>query len=435
MIHPRNVSLNSLNNPVSIPPEAVGIQDGKTEVLPIGCAINPLISDPFKQVHLTPGCYSKIITWGNSDSSGSHKGNLSGNASSAPTSIINQNNSNKVPESPIENSPTTGFSKIWSRSKNTTSNNNSTPSISRKNTIRGNISTNDTSNSTSGNSDVHQASGTSPLANNIYSNGKRSVRLTNFFDNLKCPKSNLSRTSSTFINRVHTTDSLNKKLNNSNSLLVSCHGRLLNIVILEDNPKEMEVELPALRVSFTTSIITTFDTFTYITSNGERNLDILIGFATGDIVWINPIKMKYSRWNKNAKLKQATVISIKWSSCGNYGIIGYSDGEIQIYNRDFDDNEDYRNQVNNKINKIKNEKLVRFNKSLIVKKNLINEKLNDNNNGGGGGAVNDNELLLNDTVNNLIPHNNNSLNLNPIAHYKMSTKPITDINFHPKKND
>ncbi|OWB57864.1 hypothetical protein B5S28_g3841 [[Candida] boidinii] len=428
-----NVNLNNLNNPVSIPPESVGVQDSKTEVLPIGCAINPLISDPFKQVHLTPGCYSKIITWGNSNNN-NRKGNISGNASSAPTSIINQNSSNKNPDSPIDNSPSSsGFSKIWSRSKGTTSsstsNNNSSPSISRRNTIRGTNNTNDTNNSSS---DIHQAmsnsSNASPLANNIYnnSNNKRSVRSTNFFDNLKCPKSNLSRTSSTFINRVHTTDSLNKKLNNSNSLLVSCHGRLLNLIILEDNPREMEVELPALKVSFTTSIITTFDTFTYITSNGDCNLDILIGFATGDIVWINPIKMKYSRWNKNAKLKQASVISIKWSNCGNYAIIGYSDGEMQIYNRDFDDNEDYKNQVNNKMNKIKNEKFVRFNKSLIVKKDKINKKLNNNNNN------NDNELLLNDNINNLIPHDNNSLNLNPIAHYKMSTNPITDINFHPK---
>ncbi|GMG21257.1 unnamed protein product [Ambrosiozyma monospora] len=274
-----NVNQNQLTKPLSLPPDAVGVQpDGKTEVLPVGCGINPLISDHFKDVHLTPGSIVKIVD----------------------------------------------FQKELN-------------------------------------------------------NPRRS-------DALKTPKSNLNRTSSSFIVKVITCENFTKKLHNGKKFMVGCHGRLINFIGLEDNPKDMDVDVPLLRITLTCSVITAFDTYSYQNSSGGNELDILVGFASGDMLWVNPFKMKYSRWNKNSKVKNKPIMSIKWSKCGKFAIIGFSDGEIMVFNRDLEDDEEYTVPKT-----YKKDKFLKTFKSL----------------------------------------NSSNHTLNPIAHYRMSRNAITDMQIHP----
>ncbi|CDK27406.1 unnamed protein product [Kuraishia capsulata CBS 1993] len=257
-----NLNHNLMTTPVTLPPETVGAHDGKTEILPIGCSINPLVSDPFRNVHLTPGCITTIVPLDETP----HSSNANGK----------------------------GFSgKIWGKKSD------------------------------------KQGHGS-------HIDG---------LDFLKQPRSSLSRTTSNFVAKVATADNMSKKLNMAKSVLIAGHGRLINVINLSPNPKEMEVDAPLLRVTLTVGVITCVSTFKYVTSTGEKNLDVLVGLSTGDIIWFNPFRMKYSRWNKNAKLIRKSVMSLAWSRCGRFAIAGFSNGEVMTFKRDQEDEENYSHHV------------------------------------------------------------------------------------------
>ncbi|KAH3660460.1 hypothetical protein OGAPHI_007046 [Ogataea philodendri] len=303
-----NINQNQLTNPLSLPPEPTGVQpDGKTEVLPIGYGINPLIADPFKNVHLTPGCLADVINFDDQKQK-PHDYKLS--------------NPNSV--------------RLWTKPK------------SLKN-------------------DINPSS-----------------------EDLKVPKSSLVRSTSNFIAKVLTADGFNRKFSNSESVLLACHGRVLNLITLADDAKEIDAEIPLLKVVFSTGIITAMSHIHYVTTSGETALDVLIAFASGDIFWLNIPKLKYSRWNKNAKLKNKPVISLQWSNCGNFATVGFGDGEVMIFHRDFEDSEVYKVEERNA------------------------------------------EKLKNISVLHSLKSSPSSTFSNPIAHYKFSSKAITGLNCHPE---
>ncbi|KAG7700419.1 hypothetical protein KL930_001107 [Ogataea haglerorum] len=206
-------------------------------------------------------------------------------------------------------------------------------------------------------------------------------------DDLKSPKSNLSRSTSNFISKVSTADNYNRKYSNASSVLVGCHGRIINLISLEEDLKETDVEIPLLKVVFSSSIITTFSCFHYTTTSGERNLDILVAFASGDIFWLSFPKLKYSRWNKNAKLKNKPVMSLQWSQCGSFAVVGFADGEVMVFHRDFEDAEVYEE------NKAASQK----SRHMTVLKSLSSQQTGSN----------------------------------PVSHYKFSYKAITKLKYHP----
>lgn len=203
---------------------------------------------------------------------------------------------------------------------------------------------------------------------------------------LRLPKNNANRNSSAFIERLVTCDNYLKKLNNAASILISTHGRIINIIALEPNPKDIEVDPPCVRMSISNSVITCFSTFQYF-SNAESNLDIVFAFASGDILWFNPLRMKYSRWNKNSKLKKGIITSIEWSKCGSMVFAGFSDGEVLILDRNLEDPEsDYMKKIQKK------EKFIKIFKSLKTM---------------------------------------SPTEFNPVGHYKLTTKAITSIKVNP----
>ncbi|KAG7821787.1 hypothetical protein KL928_000262 [Ogataea angusta] len=300
-----NINQNQLTNPLSRPPEQTGVQpDGKTEVLPVGYGINPLVADSFKNVHLTPGCFADII---NFDRSGS-------------------NNNERKPSNPTA-------ARLWGKQK-----------------------------------PVKIDTGVA-------------------FDDLKTPKSNLSRSTSNFISKVSTADNYNRKYSNASSILVGCHGRIINLILLEDDAKEIDVEIPLLKVVFSSSIITAFSSFHYTTTSGESNLDILVAFASGDIFWLSFPKLKYSRWNKNSKLKNKPVLSLQWSQCGSFAVAGFADGEVMVFHRDFEDAEVYE----------ENKSASQKSRYMTILKSL----------------------------------NSQQTGSNPVSHYKFSYKAITKLRYHP----
>ncbi|VEU21423.1 DEKNAAC102244 [Brettanomyces naardenensis] len=320
-----NANQNQLTRPLSLPPEMVGVQaDGKTEVLPLGCSINPLSSDPFKNVHLTPGCLCSIVDY----------------------KVVRQ----------------------WQARL-------SKPGAQRTAAL-----------STGGFEPEHSSKNRGVASSSTSDPTCASHPLT-------IPKNNLPRNNSPFIARVFTGDNFNKKFAAAEKLLVGCHGRAVNVIILDDDPKHIEVDPPILRLYIHDGVITCTDTYPYITPTGEKNFDVLIGLASGDLMWLNPMKQKFSIWNKNGCLKKSPVTSVEWSKCGTFATAGFADGDVMVFSRDLEDDEEYGETPKEPVYK---DRYMRTYRSL-------------RSNGSGGNA-----------------HVSN-----PIAHYKFSKKSIVDMTTHP----
>ncbi|QPG72712.1 hypothetical protein FOA43_000013 [Brettanomyces nanus] len=328
-----NANQNQLIRPLGLPPDLTGVQaESKTEVLPLGCSINPLSSDPFKNVHLTPGflCaivdYAVVEEWQSRVEKQRHAG------SPAATSKSSHSASSKNAES--SGLPGMLFGKSRQNSK------------------------------------------TLP---------DRSLH------SLKSPQTVISRNSSSFIDRVVTGDNFNKKFANNGKLLIGCNGRAINMIVLDNSPKHIEVDPPALKMNASSSVITCLDTFPHIGSDGERSLDVLVGFGSGDLLWLDPIIQKYTRWNKRGWLKEGPVMSVEWSKCGSFAMVGFADGDVLIFSRDLEDDESYGDTP----------------KTLVYKDRYMR------------------------TYRTLMTEGDNRRKRNPIAHYKFSRKAIVDITTHP----
>lgn len=199
------------------------------------------------------------------------------------------------------------------------------------------------------------------------------------------PKHNLNKSTLNFVERVSTCDSYQKKMNHANSLLIASHGRVFNIIALNDNPKEIDIDPPCVRIILSNSVVTSMATFQFVSEG--RSLDILLGFASGDILWLNPFKMKCSVWNRNGKVKNEIVTSLEWSKCGNFAFVGFADGDVLVWDRRIEDEEN--------------------------------------------GYHSDSKESKNHMINFKTAKGSGSNQQNPVAHYKFSKRPITCIRKHP----
>ena len=68
------------------------------------------------------------------------------------------------------------------------------------------------------------------------------------------------------------------------------------------------------------------------------NLDILLGFNTSDIIWLEPVTQKYTRLNKNGSINKTAVKCISWlPHSENLFIAAHMDGSLIVYDRDKED--------------------------------------------------------------------------------------------------
>lgn len=315
--------------PVPIPQNLTGVQpNGKFEVLPFGCQVNPLASDSFKPVHLTPGClYSHIDFIKTAAGQGISLGSTMQSLSFSPNGSGFRNN-------------------LFSSKKSKVSPSNSTS--------------------------------TTPLSTDL-----TTTPISISGRDLPQPGCSLLKNTSSIISKVNTVDNYTKKIANSSKFIVSTHGRIINVFSLSENPSQMNVEPPLVKITISKNVITSLDTFSYLNSNNEKVVDILVGLSNGEIIWINPFKMKFSRFNNCGFLTKSPVMTCKWLKNGKYFAVGLANGESMIIGRSFENLESYKTTM------IK--KKLKFG---IIRHSLIDSAIE-------------------------------------FGHYKVANKPITSINFHP----
>jgi hypothetical protein len=108
------------------------------------------------------------------------------------------------------------------------------------------------------------------------------------------PKTSITKSNSSFVQRIITNDQLAKILiartSDDTNLFYNC-GTSFVWMDATGHPKE-----PLSRIIFARSYPTVHDV--NMLTRGSDHLDVIIGFSTGDILWFDPLCNKYGRINK-----------------------------------------------------------------------------------------------------------------------------------------
>ncbi|KAI0320754.1 WD40 repeat-like protein [Amylostereum chailletii] len=161
----------------------------------------------------------------------------------------------------------------------------------------------------------------------IHSNGKRKTASR--------PRHNMRTTSSTFITRLHGTEGLSKTLQSKQGdVTYLFYNSAKNFYWLEAGNKIKACE-PLARISF--SAYPTCHAVNQYTATHDH-LDIIIGFQTGDLIWFDPVSLRYARLNKQGRITNSPCTAVHWvPSSPNLFLVSHADGSIVVYDKDRED--------------------------------------------------------------------------------------------------
>ncbi|PWY99541.1 WD40 repeat-like protein [Testicularia cyperi] len=152
------------------------------------------------------------------------------------------------------------------------------------------------------------------------------------------PKNNLKNTSSNFVNRMMTHPELNKILaarTDTEHFTFMTNAR--SFFWLADTDGKQKESLA--RITFSTSpSCLDVNQFT----RAHDRLDIVVGFVTGDLIWLDPIASRYTRINKGGCITPAPVTQVRWlPGSENLIMAAHADGTMLVYDRDREDSTDF----------------------------------------------------------------------------------------------
>jgi len=148
------------------------------------------------------------------------------------------------------------------------------------------------------------------------------------------PKNNLKASGNSLVTRVQTNQDLGRVLAHRTDavhLTFLIYSRSL-LWFAGAGHKARE---PTARVSFS-AVPTCIDVNQY-TRSGD-GLDVLVGFASGDVLWIDPVAMRYSRLNKGGVVTNSDVRQVRWlPQSESTFITAHEDGVVLVWDRDGED--------------------------------------------------------------------------------------------------
>ncbi|TFK76252.1 catabolite repression protein creC [Pluteus cervinus] len=147
------------------------------------------------------------------------------------------------------------------------------------------------------------------------------------------PKHGMRGTSSTFITRMQTMEGLTKYLQSKQgevTYLFYNQGR--SFLWVEAGSKAKE---PLARITFS-SAPTCHDV--NLSTASPEHLDVIIGFSTGDLIWLDPISSRYSRLNKQGCISSSSCTAVRWvPSSSMLFLASHVDGTIIVYDNQRED--------------------------------------------------------------------------------------------------
>ncbi|CAO3597832.1 unnamed protein product [Absidia cylindrospora] len=148
------------------------------------------------------------------------------------------------------------------------------------------------------------------------------------------PKSNITKTNSSFVQRIITNEDLAKILvartSEDTNLFYNCGS---NFVWMDASCQPME---PLSRIIFAQAYPTSHDV--NLLTRGSDHLDIIIGFTSGDIIWFDPLCNKYGRINKGGLMNASSITMIRWlQGSENLVMAAFNDGSLMIFDKEKED--------------------------------------------------------------------------------------------------
>ncbi|KAF9483793.1 catabolite repression protein creC [Pholiota conissans] len=147
------------------------------------------------------------------------------------------------------------------------------------------------------------------------------------------PKHNMRTTSSTFISRIQTAEGLARTLQSKQGDVTFLFYNLAkSFVWIEQGSKAKE---PLTRITF--SAHPTCHDVNLSTASPER-LDVIIGFNTGDLIWLDPITSRYGRLNKQGSISNSPCTAVRWVPASpTLFLVSHADGTIIVYDKERED--------------------------------------------------------------------------------------------------
>ncbi|KAJ4475650.1 catabolite repression protein creC [Lentinula aciculospora] len=147
------------------------------------------------------------------------------------------------------------------------------------------------------------------------------------------PKSNMKTTNSTFITRTQHAEGFPRSLKDRDGdVTFFFYNQVKSVLWVEAGAKARE---PLSRTTF--SAYPTCHSINQFTASPEH-LDIVIGFHTGDLIWLDPISSRYHRLNKGGCVTSSPCTAIRWvPASASLFLVSHADGTIVVYDRDRED--------------------------------------------------------------------------------------------------
>ncbi|KAJ3763077.1 WD40 repeat-like protein [Lentinula raphanica] len=147
------------------------------------------------------------------------------------------------------------------------------------------------------------------------------------------PKSNMKTTNSTFITRTQHAEGFPRSLKDRDGdVTFFFYNQVKTVLWVEAGAKSRE---PLSRTTF--AAYPTCHSINQFTASPEH-LDIIIGFHTGDLVWLDPISSRYHRLNKGGFVTSSACTAVRWvPASASLFLVSYADGTIVVYDRDRED--------------------------------------------------------------------------------------------------
>ncbi|KAL0571051.1 hypothetical protein V5O48_010906 [Marasmius crinis-equi] len=147
------------------------------------------------------------------------------------------------------------------------------------------------------------------------------------------PKHNIKTTSSTFITRIQYAEGYAKIMQSKQGETTFLfYNQVKTLLWVEAGAKSKE---PLARITF--SAYPTCHDVNPLTASSDR-LDVIVGFSTGDLIWLDPVSSRYARLNKQGCITSSPCTAVRWvPSSTSLFLVSHADGTIVVYDRERED--------------------------------------------------------------------------------------------------
>lgn len=184
-------------------------------------------------------------------------------------------------------------------------------------------------------SSASQTDSTSQLSGDTEQDGSEHGKGGSSSAKRKKPKNNIGKSNSSFVSRIVTHDHMNKRLHERDPEGMFIFANINRVFQWLDMSAPNKSE-PLSKIFFTRAHPLCHDV-NHVTKSSTY-LDVIAGFSTGDITWLDPMSSKYARINKNGCINPTPVYDIHWlPHSESLFIAAHGDGSLILYDKEKDD--------------------------------------------------------------------------------------------------